>query len=117
MDAAHACIQDRKIRDLCDKTGRMDERVKVLERNAEEIFVGEDSMKSRLIEAECGITTITNTIRSSSKALMWFLGIMVTIQVAAFGGLALYSSRQAEAPSAVTIQTPHDYADTDNFGG
>jgi hypothetical protein len=102
MDAAHACIQDRKIRDLCDKTGRMDERVKVLERNAEEIFVGEDSMKSRLIEAECGITTITNTIRSSSKALMWFLGIVVVVQIAAFGGLSVYCSHLAQTTQAAS---------------
>ena len=78
-------------------TGRIDERVKILERNAEEIFVGEGSMKSRLIEAECGIEAIQDTITSSSRAMMWFLGIMVVVQIAAFGGLSVYCSRLGQA--------------------
>ncbi len=115
--APHDCVQDTKIRELCLQAGINREKHRVIEDGFREIFQGDGSMKSRLIEAECGIETIKDTIKSSSKSLMWFLGIMVTIQVAAFGGLALYSSRQAEAPSAVTIQTPHDDAGTDNFGG
>jgi len=119
MAAHNPCIQDAKIRQLCVDSEVNKEKHRVIDEGFREIFHGETSLKSRLIEAECGIDSINKTISRSSKQLMWFIGIMVTVQIAAFGGLAYYASQQssAAAPSPVTIRPLHDYSCTDNFGG
>ena len=104
METAHGrCIQDAKVRELCDRSGRLDERVKALERQSDEIFMGESSMKARLIEAECGIEAIQETIRRSSASLKWFLGIMIAAQIAAFGGLAVYCSHLVQPAHAAQL--------------
>lgn len=116
----HDCIQDKKVRQLCDVTGRMDERVKTLEKQSDEIFTGDNSIKSRLIRTEDSVESINKNIKESFSGMRWFIGILVTIQIAAFGGLSLYTShfyqQQAHQVQSSDISAGtdiHEYLETE----
>jgi len=87
---AHDCVQDAKIRQLCLDVGVQKEKIRVLKAGQREVFEGDNSMKSRLIRAEDCIETIDDNIKGYFSGMKWFIGILVVIQIAAFGGLTSF---------------------------
>lgn len=102
----HDCVQDAKIRQLCLDVGIHKEKLRVIDAGLDEIFQGDGSMKSRLTRAENGIGAIEKEIKDSFAGFKWFIGILVAIQIAAFGGFSAFICNQIpEKPQQIQTQS------------